>query len=73
MDAQGLLDRGVPANEIDSRIEVARGGHCSVDDDRGRVVTAHGVDGNPDLQCSTPTLAAVKFYSSSTALTGREL
>ena len=73
MGAQRLLDRGGPANEIDSGVEVARGSHCPVDDDSGRVVTTHGVDGNPDRQCSTPRLAAVKFYSSSTALTGREL
>jgi hypothetical protein len=38
------------------------------------MVTAHGVDGDADLQCLTPhTGVCSETYSSSTARTGREL
>ena len=64
--AQGTLDVSGAADERDPGVEVTRRRHRPVDDDRGRVVTTHGVDCNPDLQRPAS-------YSSSTALTGRAL
>ena len=103
MGAERLLDCRGSADEINSGVEMTCSRHHSVDDDRGRVITTHGVDGNADLQClllnspmsvilgiapswqsgrliatgwpkaSNTSELQCKSYSSSTALTGREL
>jgi hypothetical protein len=56
MCAQGVLDIGSAADEIDAGVEVACGSDRSVDDDGRRVITTHGVDGDTDLQRLRPIL-----------------
>jgi hypothetical protein len=66
MEAQGPLDIGGPPDESDPGVEVARRRYCSVDDDRGAW--------SPPIASTAIRIRSVlPSYSSSTALTGREL
>jgi hypothetical protein len=54
MNVERPLDIRRTADQIDPGVQVTRGGHGSVDDNRRRMVTAHGVNGDADGQCPVP-------------------
>ena len=54
-------------NQENTEIEVPDGSECAIDDHARRVVTAHGIDGDPNHD----SLRRWRPYSSSTARTWR--